>query len=440
MKLLLGAAPVAEGGSRAGVWLTLGVLLASACGGEAAQNGKTSCLDSCAGLCGTQSDRCGGQLECAPCGGTGGSSSGGAPIIGGASTGGASGGVASGGFGSSDGGTGGIPRPQLPPRPEWEPPEAHGGTAFGSPGWRESNEPVCFALRGVQEWFDVWADERGVFSLVSERPCNVFGGSCGYDNFPGVELQFNDGSGWEVLVTLEPPASRRLFGLPGGPVVLVDYQGIEFFENGQATFQRAGGYESLYDTTFFATGSQRAFSMEGTNLLEYANGAWKSSATNLPQFGQVWADDEALVILSEESIYRRIGAASSFTAVPEVPAGGRAHWAFGKNDIWLGDAVGQLHHFDGSDWTTIHTGTTNPITQLWGSDGVLYFITEREFGRVQAGSAEVLLGPAELLYFWRVWGTSGNEVFIALRDGRYWEYDCAFNFTVWFDGQEFHQF
>jgi hypothetical protein len=152
----------------------------------------------------------------------------------------------------------------------------------------------------------------------------------------------------------------------------------------------------------------------------------------------VVGDDQTILIQSGNG---------PLTALPNVPAGNYySVWASGASDIWTGNDIGQLLHYDGKAWKVIRTGSTllATIGKLWGADGIVYFITEFEMGRWNGSSVDMLLeqpaGPIYPTLFTGIWGRSAQEVFVAISDRLYLDYACGGNFMLWFDGSQFHQF
>lgn len=422
-----------------GCLATLG-LLAAACGG-ASNSDKSNGSGGC------------GESGCGESGAAGSSgSSGSSALAGRAGSGGASGSGASSGLAgsSSPGGAGslaGSGGQALEPRPSWDPPFARGDTSFGEEGWRESSVPICTEHSRAVTASSVWADERGVYALLTAVPCDPFTGSCGAA--AGTEVQFNDGTGWQLV--FEETSTEdfggglkgfvEISGLPLGPIALMGGDGIYFLEDGTPTFQTEGA-------GLFGVSSTSAFAQNGAELLEYSNEEWSSSTSGFGTLRSLWANEERVLVPGENTIYEREVGAAEFSELPGVPAGLYSSvWAFGAEDVWAGNQAGQLVHYDGTDWTVFPTGAEHGgIEQLWGDDGTVYFRTEGEFGRADVNGAEILLAPVpgsvypHRLAIDGMWGSSEAEVFLALSDGDFYEYECGSRFLVWFDGRQFHSF
>jgi hypothetical protein len=425
-------------------------LVASACHG-ALHTGKGSVRDAGAA---DSSSVLGGQPSSTSgaAGGAGGVSTGGATAASGGS---ASGGSASGGNGA--GGTGAVQEPvdTRPARPAWVPPFT---AKLGTPGWQQSTQSICETNQGWGLTFGVWADTRGVYALLAvgcNEPADI---PCGKD---GASLKFNSGSGWQLVHQFAPPPTatpgynEEVMGLwsgfPGGPLLmsgtLADQTGIYFVDGSDLAFQTA------MPTTngAFVAGSDLAYVIDSTRLLKYSAGTWSTLGEATGTLEAVWADSQSVVVVGENQTILMQSGDGPLTALPNVPAGNYTSvWAFGASDIWTGNSIGQLVHYDGKAWRAIPTGSIDTrfgVIKLWGADGIVYFITPAEMGRWNGSSVDMLLEPpagtdftAYPGYFIGLWGRSAQEVFVAMWDRRYLDYACGENFLLWFDGSQFHQF
>jgi hypothetical protein len=138
-------------------------------------------------------------------------------------------------------------------------------------------------------------------------------------------------------------------------------------------------------------------------------------------------------------------------------------WGFGGDDVWVGTFDGSLRHFDGTTWSDVEWPSRDdgsmcnegkPILQMWGADGILYFITETQFARWDGTRVEVL-GHWPLHYvddpgtFYcegdglkpvALWGNSPTEVFLLV--ARQLPYDrglCEGIAVLWWDGTSLRQ-
>jgi hypothetical protein len=221
--------------------------------------------------------------------------------------------------------------------------------------------------------------------------------------------------------------------------------GAAFFDKGIFAFQPTTNLYGSYGG--FAVGPDlTAYVIDEARLLKYSGGSWATVGDLGDQLGleAVWAGpDGAIVAGYNQTVATQTGTAP-LTLMSGVPVGEyRAVWAFGPNDLWLGNSANQLLHYDGKKWTIHATGakSANGIRRLWGVSGVVYFTTGLEFGRWNGSQVEILLQAAgDIDLFGTIWGRSANEVFIAVRDWTYRDYACGTAFILWFDGTQFHQF
>ncbi|MEO6598282.1 MAG: hypothetical protein ABIQ16_00310 [Polyangiaceae bacterium] len=366
-----------------------------------------------------------------------------------------------GGLAGNGGEASNDPVDMRPPRPLWDPP-----FSVGAPGWRDSSKALCENYHGDENAFDVWADSRGVFGIFATT-CNILAGtSCGNQ---GVSLQFNDGTGWQVLYTVPPgpgmgsPGDMYLSGFDAGPVLLSGYLpdqlGIwRISLKGKATLDAP-----LVVTRPFTVGANLAYAVGLSNpeqvvipdtLYKLTDDKWSKELT-LPAPAQgIWADQDRIVIAGgDQAVYQKGAADADFVAIPGVPAGDySAVWSFGPDDTWVGNQAAQLVHYDGSKWTVFETGAKDVsgrgIAQLWGSsDGQLFFRTYTEMGRYDGNKVELLLklpagGNPESprVSIGGLWGISSKEVFVSVSDGEFNQYACGGQFMLFFDGKALHSF
>lgn len=371
--------------------------------------------------------------------GTGGAT-GGADAQGGASavTGGTAGELATGGIGGSG------PRPA---QPEWQPP-----FNLGTQGWRDGTQPNCVQQQGKLDTFGVWADSRGVFTLASFVCDGEGGAACGKE---GLSLKYNRGSGWQVYYETQPGEvtshDLMLSGFRNGSVLL---RGVLMGDYGVFSWSNGVLGEPLKlsgPSQWFVADYERAYITDGSDLYE-----WRGP--DIAPFGSVpgeaialWANDEIIAALVDDQLYVRALLDTDFAPVPDLPPGEYTTiWGFSSKDLWLGNAAGELVHYDGSAFSVLETaaltGHDPAIRELWGSDGDLYFRTEFALGRLleDSNQPEALLAPKDAddarIHFTGVWGISSSEVFVTLFDSEYAKYECGGLFTLVYDGSEFHEF
>jgi len=373
----------------------------------------------------------------------------------GAASGGAeTGGETSASAGSTPIGGGGnaLPADDRPAAPEWKP-----TISLGTPGWEMSQQAFCDPHQGAPRAYGVWADARGVYMAVSED-CGINAGSggvpCGKE---GLGLHFNDGNGWQVLFADSKAAAARLRGFPAGPLILLGFgppdtqsDSVSFVSDSMLSVQPPLGLgDGASGQGIFGVDADHAYAFAlhvtdspSTTVRKYAAGSWSTlGIVPIINSHAIWADENQVVVVgTDQDIYVKSGSAA-FAALPDVPAGDYwSVWGFSAQDLWFGNSVGQLVHYDGASWKVIQTSATGPISSLWGADGQVYFTAGDSFGRWNGTSVETLIASTSGLAIADVWGRSSSEVFLAVSDPSFADYQCGRYFAVWFDGTKFHQF
>lgn len=333
-----------------------------------------------------------------------------------------------------------------PARPEWDSPLS----PLAEPGWEQSTDPLCESQRGHMQSFGVWADARGVSTLyVSD--CNALAGDNCIDSGGG-SLQFNDGTGWQTQLQ-DVAGVLHVNGLPGAATVLTGTiagkTGFHLVNAGQAELS----YEFADVTasaSFFGVGPTLGYARVDREVLRFERGSWSKVGTLDATVFDLSANRELVAVVGLDQMFMvKSESDPHFKQLPAVPAGQyMSVWGFAEGDLWAGNSVGQLVHFDGAEWHIVETGskdtTGSGITALWGDAGVLYFTTFSEFGRLDEKGVKLLhrratsnTAPFALA---SLWGRSKTEVFLTLQDARFDQYACGSSFIVWFDGSAFHQF
>ncbi len=357
------------------------------------------------------------------------------------------------------------PTDNRPPAPAWQPP-----IPLGTPGWQQSTVPICDSHQGNTDSSAVWLDARGVFSLVSAKcVITASGGSCDQSTV-GLELQFNNGTGWQPIYEVNSGTAPLTGFPPTGPLVIPGYslsaddpnysQSITLVGGTTAESLDPGSVQLISQSTttadsnsfailnFFGVGPNHGYALINEAdfttrvLLEYQNGSWNKLSTLAFGALAIWADADTIALAgSNQSIALRLPGTTNFKLIDGVPVGDYVSvWGSSSNNIWAGNMAGQLAQFDGSAWQVIQTNANDSINKLWGANGVLYYITSSEFGRWNGTQLEVLIPASAGLQMRDLWGRSQNEVFLALSDHTFAQYKCGDKFLVWFDGTSFHQF
>lgn len=268
--------------------------------------------------------------------------------------------------------TGQPPNDTRPPRPPWVP-----GLPLGSPGWKSSTTPICDPSAGHFSAFGVWADQRGVFSMVAHTcPPDGEGSTNGDCTKSGLSLQFNAGSAWQSVFLSGPDLSGfdfsvdQLTGFPGGPILdigkLQGQAGLFSIDQGVAT---APGPNVTVPNRVFVVDATTAYGVLGTGVYRYASGAWLKLADVPAEVVSIWADADRIVVAGQDSAFYQSPTASvAFVTVPDAPLGYHGSlWGLGSSDIWTGYGARQLAHFDGNEWTLtdVRAWAKSPSFGVW---------------------------------------------------------------------------
>jgi len=254
----------------------------------------------------------------------------------------------------------------------------------------------------------------------------------------------NGGSGWKRLTddSRVGPSNPFLTGFPDGP--LLEYGNsacaISFVEG---TAKHCSGAGSRA-TAVSIVDSRLAYAVYDDRVLRFDGSFWVQWADVLSGGGDptyawgVWASKDTVVVVADAGkIFRQQGPTLQLQAA--VPPGDyRAVWGFGATDIWSGNQLGELVHFDGQSWSVAAKlpGECAGIRSLWGHDDTLFFTTDHAFGRWRLGVTEILGdfacdGPQAVM---GVWGNSKEEVFFATQANERVNEACSGVLLIWFDG------
>ena len=198
----------------------------------------------------------------------------------------------------------------------------------------------------------------------------------------------------------------------------------------------------------FVASSNLAYVAVSTAFGKYRSGSWNVLLDSMPEtINAIWADDTLAYLAGEYQLYSwQSPSPAGLIALPNAPAANyTAAWALKQDDVWFGNTVGQLVHYDGTSYRILQASSIDRggILGMWGQGDRLYFYTATEFGRVVNGVSEILLtvptgGGGAIA---GLWGLSPQEVFLAIQGA----YDsrtipCSQNSMFWFDGISFHEF
>ena len=101
-----------------------------------------------------------------------------------------------------------------------------------------------------------------------------------------------------------------------------------------------------------------------------------------------------------------------------------AIWAFGENDIFIGDMNGVVHHYDGSNWSELYAcPDKNDIFDIWGiSNSDLYVCSgdgvysRGKFMHFDGSSWTEISMPTPCRYYSSVYGFSDDDIYVVAYD------------------------
>lgn len=142
---------------------------------------------------------------------------------------------------------------------------------------------------------------------------------------------------------------------------------------------------------------------------------WKTAQPppDLPQVvlahGQAWAlSSAALWRLHNDVKWEAFGGKAPFSAA-------RAMWATSDRDVWVADANGSLHHFDGASWTAAPAIVRAP-SGLWAADANnVWLVGSDGAARFDGSTWRRARGPTGPLA--HVSGISATDVWLAGKSG-----------------------
>ncbi len=332
-----------------------------------------------------------------------------------------------------------------------------GGGAAGAasqPLWRDSLDPFCpktVEYPSGPSVVDVWSDDRGIFILTA-------GG------FSGTTIFANAGKGWQTTFTWPSWMCFLAGGLKGfvdGPLVLYEgasHEGavcgghpcsIQFVDQNGASCSSAASQTS----DVAVVSANLVYSIYLDRVLQFDGNYWTQLGGPLPSGGTgsvraMWANASTIAVAADGGRIYIIQPGQDPVVQTGLPdADFTAIWGFGASDIWAGNAVGQLYHYDGANWSlkasipnSSQDGSQNSsgatgIIKLWGSQGALFMISRTTLGKWDGANITVLDSlDGVSQYYQGLWGNSPSEVFVTLFDGESTVSDCGPFKARWWNG------
>ncbi|MBN1770321.1 MAG: hypothetical protein JXB32_03590 [Deltaproteobacteria bacterium] len=367
----------------------------------------------------------------------------------------------------------------------WTPPlDDAGDTGWGDSTvpWVPPVVPECEGMPGPEggSAFDLWSDSAGVWVLWAWDDIRFLPDGSWTTGPPMYSLTYNGGAGWvERLRGACAEVGGRgcltwLAGKLEGDLLLWGREGTAATFDGTTL---AYPWPELWGlgSDLFVVRDDLAYAVwragSDVRIIHWNGVVWSPIPAGVPfdvaDQASLWADDDDLfcagsyaALVSLEGDAWRIhdpGTLSDLTSI----------WGFEGDDVWVGTRAGELLHFDGTTWRRISWSSLeddtpcnqrSAISRMWGSGGVLYFITDTQLARWDGTRVEVLghwpgtrttdpegletcLGGMQPV---SLWGNRPDEVFVAVVDSSElylpWDSYCHGGAVLRWDGTALHRF
>lgn len=338
--------------------------------------------------------------------------------------------------------------PDPPPAPTWMP---DGIELEDGVGWRESTAPACSAYAGIPSAdapVRLVAGEAGVFLLLSVHN-DTFGGFSPFRD--GASVLHNDGSGWVTwLASPREPGSEPPRGLAapvGDALWAVDSTACPLLALDGASTPRCLFDEERVHSAAMAEDGVTGWLLLGEELrrLEADGSTRVVQALEPPEQPiEVVREGDRVYALTTHSLYEG-QVDGSFSRV--LSAGGQTYLGMATEPggaVWVASSDGITRYVEGVAEVTAEFPEGAPI-RLWHDGDALYYIRVYELGRVHAdGRIEVIATVGGERRDHRFEDIAGDretgEVYLALLDVRFTEYECGPAMVIWFDGTRFRRF
>jgi len=309
-----------------------------------------------------------------------------------------------------------------------------GGSSGRGSSFRNSRVALCSQVYGRPGQHSIWSDGKSVYFVGSNVSSTGF-------------VYSNNGTGWGEQAF--PARDFRGVAGPAGYLQLFLQQnstgcGVALLSQGAIICSAPTRVDQI------AVVSQAlSFALaEGGQVIRFSDNYWMRVGARLdtgamPQVphGSIWGTQKRLFVTTVSgSLYRfESPAGANPVGQPEnAPVMTySALFGFSENDVWAGTTDGALVHFDGNRWdpTTIVPNCGGGVQALWGSNGILYAISDNVLVRVIQRKAEVLSreecdGPKWV----SLWGDSPQEVYLVQNDTSLENGACGSTRLFWFNG------
>jgi hypothetical protein len=359
----------------------------------------------------------------------------------------------------------------------WSPPVGDAGeTGWGDSGepWAPPATPACNSPDGGTA-LDLWSDTSGVYLLYGWEDWHSDGHGAWTVGPHESSIFHNVGGGWTEFYH----GSSATHGSFEDPTWIGGI--LEGRLLGWATYGPVWGFEpgmAVHPWPELTNVGRGVFVVNGTlayalwqagsevKVVHWNGSVWSPLPVATPTFTDagsthLWADEHSLFVAGQYASLVSLEGDSWRIHDPGTLSDLTAIWGFGGNDVWVGTYAGELLHYDGSSWANVAwpsleddtaCNRRSAITEMWGADGVLYFITGTQLARWNGSSFTVLghwpgvargdtscaggIRPVAL------WGNSPTEVFLAVAEPGAigLELFCGNSALLRWDGTSFHRF
>ncbi len=119
-----------------------------------------------------------------------------------------------------------------------------------------------------------------------------------------------------------------------------------------------------------------------------------------------------------------------WSSMPSTRRGLEGVWGFGPDDVFVAGLDGSLMHYDGATWTEIYDDPSSSTSffAIWGSHANNLYIAgskddKGQIWRWDGASLIPVYTGARWRYYWSVWGTGPDDVFVGGDRGAVVHYD-----------------
>jgi hypothetical protein len=340
-------------------------------------------------------------------------------------------------------------------------------SATGADGWRDSEVALCAGYDEVwgsdlvYESGSVYAMMHGIdrAHLTLGLP-DADGGTVseerGFFTPETTRVLRNDGSGWTLRADLNGMSEVQHMAVLGTSLLLYggNWQArqscsLATLSGEQFSCEGVGPVAQLH-----VTGPTSAVALLDSNALLLFDGtSWQALPNPLVHSpGSLWADGDQIVAGTPSGVARRRLDSDEWTFDVSGPRSLlTALWGPTANDLWAGDTLSHLWHFDGTRWTEVADlgaastcSTRSAISGVLGVGSDVWVYSATQLARWNGDRLETLgnwscavSDSADKIE--RVVRGSGDDAFVAISH-RGMSPPCGGAFLLHYDGKSFHRF